>query len=161
MYFHPYNYLSFVSMHLNIFQSFFPYQSFYLTFYLSSFNIKFTLELSIYKFYLSSFNIKFTLELSIYKFYLSSFNIKFTLELSIYKYYLSRRCTEDEIKVKGANCLIWKRFSNLFETLQSLYWSAFGLIRELMILLTLDYKCNCEIKFIIYRVSLKKGFNRV
>ena len=122
MYFHPYNYLSFVSMHLNIFQSFFPYQSFYLTFYLSSFNIKFTLELSIYKFYLSSFN------------------IKFTLELSIYKCYLSRRCTEDEIKVKGANCLIWKRFSNLFETLQSLYWSAFGLIRELMILLTLDYK---------------------
>ena len=31
-------------------------------------------------------------------------------------------------KLKHSACLIWRRFSNLFETLQSLFWAVFGLV---------------------------------
>ena len=32
------------------------------------------------------------------------------------------------MKAKHAACLIWRRFSNLFETIQSLFWAVFGLV---------------------------------
>ena len=31
-------------------------------------------------------------------------------------------------KARHSACLIWRRFSNLFETLQSLFWAVFGLV---------------------------------
>ena len=34
----------------------------------------------------------------------------------------------DNSKLKHSACLIWRRFSNLFETLQSLFWAVFGLV---------------------------------
>ena len=34
----------------------------------------------------------------------------------------------DNSKTKHSACLIWRRFSSLFETLQSLFWGVFGLI---------------------------------
>ena len=39
-----------------------------------------------------------------------------------------RQCKDEELRYRGAACLIWKRFSNLFETLQSLFWGTFGLV---------------------------------
>jgi Ion transport protein. len=42
-----------------------------------------------------------------------------------------KQCDLDQIggeKHKHAACLIWRRFSNLFETLQSLFWAVFGLV---------------------------------
>ena len=31
-------------------------------------------------------------------------------------------------KQRAASCLIWRRFANLFETMQSLFWGTFGLV---------------------------------
>ena len=39
-----------------------------------------------------------------------------------------RQCKGEELKYRGAACLVWKRFSNLFETLQSMFWAIFGLV---------------------------------
>ena len=39
-----------------------------------------------------------------------------------------RECKLDEMRYRGAACLIWRRFSNLFETGQSLFWATFGLV---------------------------------
>ena len=44
------------------------------------------------------------------------------------KSYYFRHCKDEELLTRGASCLVWKRFANLFETLQSLFWAAFGLI---------------------------------
>ena len=37
-------------------------------------------------------------------------------------------CDLTQMKAKHAACLIWRRFSNLFETTQSLFWAVFGLV---------------------------------
>ena len=39
-----------------------------------------------------------------------------------------KECDPTQYKAKGAACLVWRRFSNLFETLQSLFWAVFGLV---------------------------------
>ena len=41
---------------------------------------------------------------------------------------VGRECKLDEMRYRGAACLIWRRFSNLFETGQSLFWATFGLV---------------------------------
>ena len=35
---------------------------------------------------------------------------------------------DNNSKMKHSACLIWRRFSSLFETLQSLFWAVFGLV---------------------------------
>ena len=39
-----------------------------------------------------------------------------------------KECDLTQMKAKHAACLIWRRFSNLFETIQSLFWAVFGLV---------------------------------
>ena len=39
-----------------------------------------------------------------------------------------KECDMTQMKAKHAACLIWRRFSNLFETIQSLFWAVFGLV---------------------------------
>ena len=46
-----------------------------------------------------------------------------------------KRCQEinfagnlPDTKNHGTACLVWRRFANLFETAQSLFWASFGLV---------------------------------
>ena len=39
-----------------------------------------------------------------------------------------KECDFTQFKSKHAACLVWRRFSNLFETIQSLFWAVFGLV---------------------------------
>ena len=39
-----------------------------------------------------------------------------------------QQCQIQHSKAKHTACLIWRRFSNLFETGQSLFWAVFGLV---------------------------------
>ena len=39
-----------------------------------------------------------------------------------------QQCHIVQSKTKHTTCLIWRRFSNLFETIQSLFWAVFGLV---------------------------------
>ena len=47
-------------------------------------------------------------------------NVKFGLE--------KKECEFSKDKSRHAACVIWRRFCNLFETIQSLFWAVFGLV---------------------------------
>ena len=47
-------------------------------------------------------------------------SVKFALE--------KKECELSQEKSRHAACLIWRRFCNLFETTQSLFWAVFGLV---------------------------------
>ena len=65
-----------------------------------------------------------------------------------------KECDPTQYKAKGAACLVWRRFSNLFETLQSLFWAVFGLVslqdfelageklKPILLKLSIYYKLN-------------------
>ena len=43
-------------------------------------------------------------------------------------YSLPDRPNEPDTRNHGTACLVWRRFANLFETAQSLFWASFGLV---------------------------------
>ena len=59
-------------------------------------------------------------------------SLEYTCMIKYVNYFLTEKkeCEFDvtQVKSKHAACLVWRRFSNLFETIQSLFWAFFGLI---------------------------------
>ena len=76
--------------------------------------------------------------------------VKFALE--------KKDCELSQEKWRGghASCLIWRRFCNLFETTQSLFWAVFGLVS----LSDFELKGKQGLKGLQLRMKGLKGLNR-
>ena len=55
-------------------------------------------------------------------------SLKVSYQIEFFHLSEKRQCHETHFKAKHAACLVWRRFSNLFETIQSLFWAVFGLV---------------------------------